>query len=135
MNKAGKTTTIFLVVISVLLLSLTAISIFFFKKENELRKLAESKLAQAKALEVKLDQDLKEAKKQFDILEARIVHRIGHLNVGDMAVWIGVTAPHRDQAFKACRFLIDEIKKRLPIWKKEIYLNGDSGWVNGDVRM
>ena len=71
MNKAGKTTTIFLVVISVLLLSLTAISIFFFKKENELRKLAESKLAQAKALEVKLDQDLKEAKKQVFLFEEK----------------------------------------------------------------
>ncbi len=72
---------------------------------------------------------LAEMKKQFDVLDARIVHRIGRLKVGEVAVWIGVTASHRDQAFKACRFLIDEIKQRLPIWKKEIYANGDSGWV------
>ena len=74
---------------------------------------------------------LAEMKKRFDVLDARIVHRIGRLKVGEVAVWIGVTSSHRDQAFKACRFLIDEIKQRLPIWKKEIYANGDSGWVGG----
>ncbi len=73
---------------------------------------------------------LAETKKQFDIIDAHIAHRVGLLKVGDMAVWIGVTAPHRDHAFKACRYIIDEIKIRLPIWKKEIYANGDSGWVN-----
>jgi molybdopterin synthase catalytic subunit len=47
-----------------------------------------------------------------------------------MAVWVGVTASHRDAAFKACRYIIDEIKNRLPIWKKEFYKDGDTQWIN-----
>lgn len=60
---------------------------------------------------------------------ARCVHRVGRLRVGDVAVWIGVIAPHREEAFLACRFIIDEIKRRVPIWKKEHYRDGSSGWV------
>ena len=58
------------------------------------------------------------------------MHRVGDLQLGDVAVWVGVSSPHRDEAFKACRFIIDEVKHRVPIWKKEHYANGDSGWVN-----
>jgi molybdopterin synthase catalytic subunit len=43
---------------------------------------------------------------------------------------VGVAAAHRDEAFKACRYIIDEVKHRVPIWKKEHYVSGDSGWVN-----
>src|SRR5262249_57938104 len=50
--------------------------------------------------------------------------------IGDMAVWVGASARHRDEAFRACRYIIDEVKHRVPIWKKEHYENGDSGWVN-----
>lgn len=71
-----------------------------------------------------------EAKNHFLFLEAVCSHRSGLLNIGDCAVWVGVSSKHRDEAFKACRFIIDEIKIRLPIWKKEYYLDGDSGWVN-----
>ena len=71
-----------------------------------------------------------EAKQRFPFLEAICVHRSGLLDIGDCAVWVGVSAPHRDEAFKACRYIIDEIKVRLPIWKKEHYVDGDSGWVN-----
>ena len=71
-----------------------------------------------------------EARAKFPFLTARCVHRIGLLELGECAVWIGVAAKHRDEAFRACRFIIDEIKQRLPIWKKEHYVNGDSGWVN-----
>lgn len=70
------------------------------------------------------------AKAKFPYLEARCVHRVGLLEIGDCAVWIGVVSAHRDEAFKACRFIIDQIKVRLPVWKKEHYVNGDSGWVN-----
>lgn len=73
---------------------------------------------------------LAEAKEKFPYLEARCVHRVGMLEIGECAVWIGVTSAHRDEAFRACRYIIDEIKVRLPIWKKEHYVNGDSGWVN-----
>ncbi|MDJ0749926.1 MAG: molybdenum cofactor biosynthesis protein MoaE [Woeseiaceae bacterium] len=71
-----------------------------------------------------------EARAKFPFLEACCVHRVGLLELGDCAVWIGVAAKHRDEAFRACRYIIDEIKTRLPIWKKEYYVNGDSGWIN-----
>ena len=64
------------------------------------------------------------------VRRAACVHRVGDLAIGDLAVWVGVSAEHRDEAFAACRYIIDEVKHRLPIWKKEHYENGDSGWVN-----
>ena len=70
-----------------------------------------------------------EARNAFDIIDIKAAHRVGKLRVGETAVWIGVLAAHRNDSFKACRYLIDELKKRLPIWKKEYYNNGDSGWV------
>jgi adenylyltransferase/sulfurtransferase len=72
---------------------------------------------------------LAEAQARFDIAGARCLHRTGPLDVGDCAVWVGVTAAHRGEAFAACRYIIDEIKHRVPIWKKEHYVDGDSGWV------
>jgi sulfur-carrier protein adenylyltransferase/sulfurtransferase len=71
-----------------------------------------------------------EAIKRFGIEHAACVHRIGDLAIGEMAVWVGVSARHRAEAFQACRYIIDEVKHRVPIWKKEHYENGDSGWVN-----
>jgi molybdopterin synthase catalytic subunit len=77
---------------------------------------------------------LAEARERFPILEAACVHRIGRLEIGEMAVWVGVSAAHRDAAFAACRYIIDEVKDRVPIWKKEHYAAGDSGWINCAVR-
>ncbi len=71
-----------------------------------------------------------EACARFGVRNARCVHRIGDLPLGEIAVWVGVSAPHRDEAFRACRYIIDEVKHRVPIWKKEHYVDGDSGWVN-----
>ena len=71
-----------------------------------------------------------EAIHRFGIVKAACVHRVGSLAIGDMAVWVGVSSRHRAEAFAACRFIIDEVKHRVPIWKKEHYVNGDSGWVN-----
>lgn len=71
-----------------------------------------------------------EAIARFGVEHAACVHRIGALEIGETAVWVGVTAHHRDEAFRACRYIIDEVKHRVPIWKKEHYENGDSGWVN-----
>ena len=73
---------------------------------------------------------LDEARRKFPFLEARCVHRTGLLEIGDLAVWVGVDSAHRDEAFNACRYIIDELKVRLPIWKKEHYVDGDSDWVN-----
>jgi molybdopterin synthase catalytic subunit len=58
------------------------------------------------------------------------VHRLGRLEIGEIAVWVGACAPHRDAAFAACRYVIDEVKDRVPIWKKEHYESGASGWIN-----
>ena len=71
-----------------------------------------------------------EARAKFGVENAACVHRVGDLAIGDLAVWVGVSARHRDEAFRACRYIIDEVKHRVPIWKKEHYVNGDSGWVN-----
>ena len=70
------------------------------------------------------------AREKFPLLHAHCVHRTGMLDIGECAVWVGVSSAHRDEAFLACRFIIDAVKVRLPIWKKEHYANGDSGWVN-----
>ena len=74
-----------------------------------------------------------EAFERFPIARAHAVHRLGLLEIGDLAVWVGVTAAHRDAAFAACRYIIDELKVRVPIWKKEHYAEGDSGWINCEV--
>ena len=71
-----------------------------------------------------------EAVERFGIEHAACVHRVGDLAIGDLAVWVGASARHRHEAFLACRYIIDEVKHRVPIWKKEHYVNGDSGWVN-----
>lgn len=73
---------------------------------------------------------IEEAQRRFGVARALCVHRVGELAIGDLAVWVGVSAAHRDEAFRACRYIIDEVKHRLPIWKKEHYESGDSGWVN-----
>lgn len=73
---------------------------------------------------------LEEARQRFGVPHLLCVHRLGELQIGELAVWVGVSAPHRDEAFRACRYVIDEVKHRVPIWKKEHYLDGDSGWVN-----
>ncbi|MBX3703905.1 MAG: ThiF family adenylyltransferase [Steroidobacteraceae bacterium] len=70
------------------------------------------------------------AVRRHDVLAAQCVHRLGALAIGDVAVWVGVAARHRAEAFAACREIIDEVKHRLPIWKKERYQDGDSVWVN-----
>jgi molybdopterin synthase catalytic subunit len=76
------------------------------------------------------DRIVAEALRRFPIEHALCIHRLGSLALSDMAVWVGVSAVHRGEAFDACRFIIDEVKHRVPIWKKEHYRNGDSGWVN-----
>lgn len=73
---------------------------------------------------------LAEAQERFGVIAAHCVHRTGLLEIGDCAVWVGVASAHRDAAFRACRYIIDELKVRLPIWKKEHYVDGHSGWVN-----
>ena len=77
---------------------------------------------------------LAEALEKFPIGRAVCIHRTGHLQIGDLAVWTGVSAAHRDAAFAACRYLIDETKARVPIWKKEHYTTGATAWINCATR-
>ena len=73
---------------------------------------------------------LEEAIRRFGLHDAACVHRAGELAIGEAAVWVGVTSSHRAEAFEACRYIIDEIKARLPIWKREYYADGSVEWVN-----
>jgi molybdopterin synthase catalytic subunit len=77
---------------------------------------------------------LAEAVEKFSVLAARCVHRTGALGLGDLAVWVGVTAEHRGDAFAACRYIIDEAKARIPIWKREHYADGAAAWINCATR-
>ena len=73
-----------------------------------------------------------EAFQQFNVHQINIIHRIGMLNVSENIVLIAVGAGHRDEAFKACRFVLEELKKRVPLWKKEHTIGGQH-WVEGQT--
>jgi molybdopterin synthase catalytic subunit len=71
------------------------------------------------------------ASKRFDVCKISICHRIGNLRVGDVIIAIAVSSPHRKDAFAACTFMIDELKKTTPIWKKECG-RGKEIWVESE---
>jgi len=73
---------------------------------------------------------LEEALAKFPIVKAVCAHRTGALALGDLAVWVGVAAEHRGAAFDACRYIIDQTKLRVPIWKREHYADGTVDWIN-----
>ena len=60
-------------------------------------------------------------------------HRVGYLAVGDVSVAVAVSAPHRAAAFDACRYVVEELKRRAPVWKREHYADGRRAWVDGRV--
>ena len=71
------------------------------------------------------------AREKFEIVHAAIMHRLGRLEIGETSVVIAVAAPHRRAAFEACEWLIKELKRSVPIWKKEFYAEG-SAWIEGE---
>lgn len=73
---------------------------------------------------------VREAITTYSLRNACAIHRTGRLFPGDLAVWVGVAAAHRAEAFTACRAIIDQIKAEVPIWKHEFYADGTSEWVN-----
>jgi len=81
--------------------------------------------------EATLREIVAEAAAQWDTGGISVVHRIGRLEVGEVSVAILVASPHRGEAYAASRFVIEELKKRVPIWKREGYLEGDSEWLSG----
>jgi len=75
---------------------------------------------------------IEQAKVDFAIANVGIVHRIGRLEIGETSVVISVAAPHRRDAFAACEWLIKELKQTVPIWKKEVYADGEA-WSEGET--
>lgn len=75
-----------------------------------------------------IERIIEEARGRFGDCDVQVEHRIGDLSVGEVAVGIAVASPHRAQAFDVCEFIIDELKHRAPIWKREHYTSGPSEW-------
>jgi molybdopterin synthase catalytic subunit len=82
--------------------------------------MAESKMAEIGAA----------VRQKFAIGEIAMVHRIGHLAIGDSSIVIAVAAPHRQAAFEACAYAMDRVKAEVPVWKKECFADGADHWVN-----
>ena len=72
------------------------------------------------------------AHEKFEIAHIGIVHRLGKLEIGETSIVISVSAPHRRAAFEACEWAIRELKKTVPVWKKEFYADGEV-WIAGDT--
>ena len=73
----------------------------------------------------KLEELAAEARGRWPVESLALVHRVGRLEIGDVAVVVAVATPHRAEAFAACRWLIDTLKQTVPIWKKEVYSTGE----------
>lgn len=69
-----------------------------------------------------------EARTMFDIRKAVLLHHVGTLPIGGISVVVGVASKHRADSFAACSWIMDEVKKRLPVWKEEFYQEGERGW-------
>ncbi|MCA9055530.1 MAG: molybdenum cofactor biosynthesis protein MoaE [Planctomycetaceae bacterium] len=80
--------------------------------------------------ETKLAELANEASQRWPILNAAIVHRLGHMDLGDVSVAVAVSSPHRPDAFEAGRYLIDRLKEVVPIWKQEHWSDGAVEWVH-----
>ncbi len=77
---------------------------------------------------------VEQVKMEFEVANVGIVHRLGRLEIGETSVVISVAAPHRRAAFAACEWLIKELKRTVPIWKKEVYADGEI-WIEGDTAL
>jgi molybdopterin synthase catalytic subunit len=71
-----------------------------------------------------------EAKEKYEIDATASLHRVGNLRPGELSFWVGTSSGHRDAAFKGCRYVVDEIKRRVPVWKKEHYQDGSVKRIN-----
>jgi molybdopterin synthase catalytic subunit len=80
--------------------------------------------------ESKMTEIEQETRQRWPVGEIVMVHRLGHLEVGEVSVAVVVSCPHRAQAFEACRHAIDRLKEVVPIWKKENWASGESEWVH-----
>jgi molybdopterin synthase catalytic subunit len=71
-----------------------------------------------------------EVRSRWPIGEIRLAHRLGHLTIGEISVAVAVSSPHREEAFAACRYAIEQLKARVAIWKKENWSDGQSSWIH-----
>ena len=81
-------------------------------------------------VDAELGRILSEARERWPRARASVRHRIGTIPAGEASIAIVVAAPHRAQAFEACRYVIEEVKRRVPVWKKEVRLDGTAVWVD-----
>jgi len=100
----------------------------FSKGKNVVRLEYEATLALAHA---EFDLIVQEVARHQPLLWVRCEHRTGMVLPGETAIWLAVATGHRAEGFEACRLLMDLIKSRLPVWKKEYYEDGESDWING----
>jgi molybdopterin synthase catalytic subunit len=75
---------------------------------------------------------LNDARGRWPQARISVRHRLGEIPAGEASVAIAVAAPHRAEAFEACRFVIEEVKRRVPVWKKELHVDGTAVWVDPD---
>ena len=82
--------------------------------------------------EKEVEKILDETLKRWNVTGCLVIHRYGRVEIGETSILICVSSPHRDEGFQACRFIIDTIKKTVPVWKKECYTDGSS-WVSNNL--
>ena len=106
-----------------------------FTKNKETGEVRETEFLEYEAYEPmalkEMEKLIAAAKEQFEIASVGIVHRLGRLEIGETSVVISVASPHRNAAFAACEWIIKELKRIVPIWKKEIYADGEQ-WIEGE---
>ena len=86
--------------------------------------------AYAAMAEKKMTDIGQEVRQKFAVGAIAMIHRLGHLTIGESSIVIAVAAPHRHAAFEACAYAMDRVKQEVPIWKKETFVDGDTHWVN-----
>jgi molybdopterin synthase catalytic subunit len=104
------------------------------RNENEDKPVLHLKYEAYEEMAIPLLEEIEdEARKRWPLTDVRIVHRLGRLEIGQIAVVVAVTAAHRRETFEACQYLIDTLKATAPIWKKEFYEDG-SAWLDATAR-
>jgi len=86
--------------------------------------------AYAEMAEVEIARIVDEVRSRWPVARVAFQHRIGVVPLGEASIAIAATAPHRDAAFQSCRYIVEEVKRRVPIWKKERHANGTTAWVD-----
>lgn len=102
------------------------------RDENDGRSVASLEYeAYAEMAERKMREIANEARARWSVGRVALVHRVGRLDVGEASVAIAVASPHRAEAYEASRYLIEQLKRRVPVWKREGYVKGETRWVPG----